>query len=62
MQYMGLCVSDLMSARIFVLHLIIIIKSEMVIIKHCLGLGHGTMAYAVSCYILTPFCHTYGVD
>ena len=36
-----------------VLYLIIIIKSEVWIINHCLGLGHKTMVSAVSYYVLT---------
>ena len=46
-QYMGLCVFSLpiylmMIVRIYVLYLIIVIKSEVWPICHCLGLGHET--------------------
>ena len=52
MQYMGLCVfgfpiSFIMIVRIPVLDLIIITKSEVGPICHCLGLGHETMVCAV---------------
>ena len=50
-QYMGLCVSvypiPLWLLREYALCLIIIIKSEVWIIIHCLGLGHETMVCAV---------------
>ena len=51
-QYVGLYVFSLpislvMIERIYVLCLIIIIKSEVWIITHCLGLGHETMVFAV---------------
>ena len=51
-QFMGLCVVSLpisvvMTVRISVLYLIIIIKSEVWPICHCLGLGHETMVGAV---------------
>ena len=51
-QYVRLCVSSLpisfmMIARIYILCLIIIIKSEIWTITHCLGLGHKTMVCAV---------------
>ena len=51
-QYVGLCVSSLpisfvMIQRIYILCLIIIIKSEVWTITHCLGLGHETMVCAV---------------
>ena len=51
-QYVGLCVFSLpisfvMIERIYILCLIIIIKSEVWTITHCLGLGHETMVYAV---------------
>ena len=50
--YVGLCVFSLptlivMIEKIYILRLIIIIKSEVWIITHCLGLGHETMVYAV---------------
>ena len=56
-QYMGRCVFNLpislvMIGRIYILCLIIIIKSEVWIIIYCLGLGHKTMVYAVCLYIL----------
>ena len=51
-QYVGLCVfsvpiSSVMIVRIYILCLIIIIKSEVWTITHCLGLGHETMVCAV---------------
>ena len=51
-QYVGLCVFSLpisfvMIERIYILCLIIIIKSEVWAITHCLGLGHETMVCAV---------------
>ena len=51
-QYVGLCVFSLpipfvMIERIYILCLIIIIKSEVWTITHCLGLGHETMECAV---------------
>ena len=52
LQYVGLCVFSLpisfvMIERIYILCLIIIIKSEVWTIIHCLGLGHETMVCAV---------------
>ena len=59
-QYVGLCVFSLpiplvMIDRIYLLCLIIIIKSEVWTITHCLGLGHETMVCAVclSIFLLT---------
>ena len=51
-QYVGLCVFSLPTPlviieRIYILCLIIIIKSEVWTITHCLGLGHETMVCAV---------------
>ena len=51
-QYVGLCVFSLpisfvMIERIYILCLIIIIKSEVWTITHCLGLGHEIMVCAV---------------
>ena len=51
-QYVGLCVFSLpisfvMIERIYIPYLIIIIKSEVWTITHCLGLGHETMVWAV---------------
>ena len=51
-QYVGLCVFSLpisfvMIESIYILCLIIIIKSEVWTITHCLGLGHETMVCAV---------------
>ena len=51
-QYVGLCVFSLptplvMIERIYILCLIIIIKSEVWTITQCLGLGHETMVCAV---------------
>ena len=56
-QYVGLCVFSLpisfvMIERIYILCLIIIIKSEVWTISHCLGLGHETMVCAVCLFIL----------
>ena len=56
-QYVGLCVFSLpisfvMIERICILCLIIIIKSEVWTIAHCLGLGHETMVCAVCLSIL----------
>ena len=61
-QYVGLCVFSLpipfvMIERIYILCLIIIIKSEIWTITHCLGLGHETMVCAVCLSIfLWLFC------
>ena len=54
-QYVGLYVFSLpislvMIERIYILCLIIIIKSEVWTITHCLGLGHGTILSAVFLY------------
>ena len=52
-QYVGLCVFSLipislvMIERIYILCFIIIIKSEIWVITHCLGLGHETMVCVV---------------
>ena len=51
-QYVGLCVFSLpislvMIDKIYILCLIIIVKSEVWTITHCLGLGHETMVCAV---------------
>ena len=63
-QYVGLYVFSLpisvvMMERIYILCLIVIIKSEVWTITHCLGLGHETMVSAVclSIFLLTgsPF-------
>ena len=61
-QYVGLCVFSLPSPlviieRIYKLCLIIIIKSEVWVITHCLGLGHETMVCAVclSVFLWTNF-------
>ena len=58
-QYVGLCVLSLpiplvMIERIYILCLIIIIKSEVWTITHCLGLGHVTLVRAVC---LSMFSH-----
>ena len=65
-QYVGLCVFSLpisfvMIERIYILCLIIIIKSEVWTTTHCLGLGHETMVCAVCLSIFLsrwrkPFC------
>ena len=59
-QYVGLYVfslpiSHVMIERVYILCLIIIIKSEVWTITHCLGLGHETMVFAVclSIFLLT---------
>ena len=50
-QYMGLCILDYPSPlwwlRECIIHLVIIINSEIWTITHCLGLGHETMVCAV---------------
>ena len=49
-QYVGLCfffISLVVIERIYILCLIIIIKSEVWTNTHCLGLGHETMVSAV---------------
>ena len=51
-KYVGLCVFSLpislvMIERIYILCLVIIVKSEVCSITHCLGLGHKTMVCAV---------------
>ena len=51
-QYVGLCVFSLpisvvMIERIYILRLIIMIKSEIWTITHCLGLSHETMVSTV---------------
>ena len=56
-QYVGLYVFSLlisvvMIERIYILCLIIIIKSEVWTISHCLGLGHETMVSAVCLSII----------
>ena len=64
-QYMGLCVFSLHMylillwwSRECVRNLIIIIKSEVWIINHCLGLGHETMVCAVclTVFLWLPLC------
>ena len=55
-QYVGLYVFSLpislvMIEKIYIIGLIIIVKSEVWIITHCLGLGHGTMVSAVCLFI-----------
>ena len=59
-QYMWLCVFSLsiclmMIVRICVLYLIIIIKSEVWPIYHCLGLDYETMVCAVCLYTLIAY-------
>ena len=65
-QYMGLCVFSLpislvMIDRIYILCLIIIIKSEVWTITHCLGLGHETMVCAVCLSIFLWICDMAGL-
>ena len=62
-QYVGLYVISLpiplvMIARIYIPCLIIIIKSEVWTIIHCLGLGHETMVSAVCLSIFLPISPT----
>ena len=59
-QYVGLCVFSLptplvMIERIYILCLIIFIKSEVSTITHCLGLGNETMVCAVCLSIFLLF-------
>ena len=61
-QYVGLCVFILpipfvMIERIYILCLIIIIKSEVCTITHCLGLGHETMVCAVCLSVFLSLQH-----
>ena len=64
-QHVGLCVLSLptpivMIEIIYILCLIIIIKSEVWTITHCLGLGHETMVCAVCLSIfLSQYPHTF---
>ena len=64
-QYVGLYVFSLpislvMIERIYILCLVIIIKSEVWITTHCLGLGHEIMVSAVCLSIfLKPYMHCY---
>ena len=60
-QYVGMYVFNLsiylvMIERIYILCLIIIIKSEVWTITHCLGLGHETMVSAVCLSIFLLMC------
>ena len=62
-QYMRLCVFSLaisfvMTERLYILCLIIIIKSEVWIITHCLGLGQETMLCAV-CFSIFLYINLY---
>ena len=65
-QYVGLCVFSLpisfvMIEIIHIVCLIIIIKSEVRTITHCLGLGHETMVCAVCLSIFLWICHMAGL-
>ena len=65
-QYVGLCVFSLpmsfvMIERIYILCLIIIIKSKVWTITHCLGLGHETMVCAVCHSIFLWICDIAGL-
>ena len=65
-QYVGLCVfclpiSFVMIDRIYILCLIIIIKSEVWTITHCLGLGHETMVCVVCLSIFSWICDMVGL-
>ena len=67
MQYVGLCVFSLpisfvMIERIYILCLIIIIKSEVWTITNCLGLGHETMVCAVCLSIFLLFNLDQNID
>ena len=65
-QYVGMCVfswpiSFVMIERIYILCLIVIIKSEVWTIVHCLGLGHETMVCAVCLSIFLWICDMAGL-
>ena len=65
-QYVWLCVLSLpisfvMTERIYILCLIIMIKSEVWTIAHCLGLGHETMVCAVCLSIFLSICDMAGL-
>ena len=65
-QYVGLCVFSLplpfvMIERMYILCLIIIIKTEIWTITHCLGLGHETMVCAVCLSIFFWICDMVGL-
>ena len=65
-QYVDLCVSILsisfvMIEIIYILSLIIIIKSEVWTITHCLGLGHETMVCSVCISIFLWICDMAGL-
>ena len=65
-QCVGLCVFSLpisfvMIERIYILCLIIIIKSEVWTITHCLGLGHETTVCAVCLFIFLWICDMAGL-
>ena len=65
-QYVGLCVSNspisfVMIEKIYTLCLIIIIKSEVWTITHCLGLGHETMVCAVCHSVFLWICDMAGL-
>ena len=64
LPYMGLCVFSSPNSPVMwecVLHPIIIIKSKVWIINHCLGLGHETMICAVCLYFVLT-ASWYGVQ
>ena len=65
-HYVGLCVFNLPNSlilieRIYILCLVIIIKSEVWTISHCLGLGHETMVCAVCLSIFLSICDMAGL-
>ena len=65
-QYLGLYVCSLpislvMIERIYILCLVIIIKSEVWTITHCLGLGHEAMVPAVCLSVSLLFCRKWSV-
>ena len=64
-QYVGLCVFSLpnsfvMIERIYILCLIIIIKSEVWTINHCFGLGHETMV-CLSIFLSSQYHEFWGL-
>ena len=61
-QYVGLCIFSLpisfvVIERIYILCIIIIIKSEVWTITHCLGLGHETIVCTVCLSIFLSYHH-----
>ena len=65
-QYVGLCVFSLpisfvMIEKIYILLIIIIIKSEVWTITHCLGLSHETMVCSACLSIFYSLRHIYNI-